>query len=131
MRPLLAIALVLLPVLACASEDDDCELAKTELNVRPTQQLGEECTVAFYGTCTTPFTSCAEGSCQASPGDGKKTCTTACKATTECRTGTYCVEGYCHRAASCTTTCDGDTCCTYAVDPEDPTRCKQTSCTKS
>jgi len=134
-RVFIFLAVALMPVLACSGDDEDdedCNAAKNgELNVKPTQRLGDDCTIAYYGACKTAFTSCGEGTCQIRPSDGKKECTTTCKATSDCRSGTYCIEGACWKPATCTTSCDGATCCNYAVDPADPTKCKQTSCTKT
>lgn len=117
------LATALLP--ACSSENEDCAVARDEVNLSPTKKLGEACTTIFYGSCPDALTDCAEGECRPLSNRSGRVCTTTCTRTEDCFGSTFCVDGSCQPAAECRPFCDGTLCCQYERDPDDPTACRQ------
>ena len=112
---------------ACGgSSNEDCTEGQ-KLNPK-SADIGETCILINYGTCQN-IDNCTAGDCVANDID-TKTCRAPCSQSSDCDTNMVCDNGHCLPPASCSTFCDGVTCCTYTVDPTNSQRCVRGSCTK-
>jgi hypothetical protein len=121
------LAFVLLTCSGGSDSSNDC----AEFNPPAKNKLiGQSCVTLTYGTCPTKFTDCAQGDCFSTKNGS--ICTQTCTRDADCPSSYYCRpsgnQSVCTKAATCTTFCDGTTCCTYTQCPNDPTSCCQVSC---
>lgn len=127
---IVGILLALLSLASCLHDDpeeSDCD----EFNPpAKTETYGSRCGVFSYGSCPKKFDDCKQGTCQASTSGF--VCTASCTSDSQCPGSLpYCLSGVCTAACKSHTFCDGTTCCSYVPDPNNPTRCKQASCSLS